>query len=62
MSIGVYLEHNARPRSARVTVDTIKDLHSEVAPLPPRSPDLVPSGYRLFGPMKEAIEWKAFPF
>jgi len=61
LSSGVLLQHdNARPHTARTTVATITDLHFECLPHPPYSPDLAPSDFRMFGPLKEAMGGKKF--
>jgi len=49
------LHDNARPHTAAHTVDTLRDLKFEVLKHPPYSPDLAPSDFRLFGPMKEHL-------
>jgi len=41
-------------------MDTIQTLKWNVLPHPPYSPDLVPSGYHLFGPLKEHLGGKRF--
>jgi transposase len=57
----VILQHdNARPHTARATVATITDLHFDTLPHPPYSPDLAPSYYHMFGPLKEAMGGKKF--
>ena len=43
---------NARPHTAAQTVQTINNLSWELLPLPPYSPDLAPSDFRLCGPLK----------
>jgi histone-lysine N-methyltransferase SETMAR len=45
---------------ARETVATITDLHFDTLPHPPYSPDLAPSDYYMFGPLKEAMGGKKF--
>jgi len=60
-STGVSLQHdNARPHAARSTVATIQDLSFERLPHPPYSPDLAPSDFHVFGPLKEAMGGKSF--
>jgi len=60
-STGVLLQHdNAPPHTARSTVATIQDLSFEWLPHPPYSPDLTPSDFHVFGPLKEAMEGKSF--
>ena len=61
LSTGVLLQHdNARPHTARSTVATIQDLSFECLPHPPYSPDLAPSDFHVFGPLKEAMGGKSF--
>ena len=59
LSTGVLLQHdNARPHTARSTDVTIQDLSFEFLPHPPYSPDLAPSDFHVFGPIKEAMGGK----
>jgi histone-lysine N-methyltransferase SETMAR len=61
LSTGVLLQHdNARFHTARSTVATIQDLSFECLQHPPYSPDLAPSDFRVFGPLKEAMGGKPF--
>ena len=61
LSTGVLLQHdNARSHTARSTVTTIQDLSFECLPHPPYSPDLAPSDFHVFGPLKEAMGGKSF--
>jgi len=63
LSTGVLLQHdNARTHTARSTVATIQDLSFECLPHPPYSPDLTPSDFHVFGPLKEAMGGKSFRF
>jgi len=56
---GVLLQHdNAWPHTACSTVPTIQDLSSECLTHPPYSPDLTPSDFHVFGPLKEAMGGK----
>jgi hypothetical protein len=43
-----------------VTTETLEEMHWEVLPHPDYRPDLVPSSFRLFGPLKEALGGKRF--
>ena len=61
MSTSVLLQHdNDRPHTARSTVATIQDLSYGCLPHPPYSPDLAPSDFHVFGPLKEAMGGKSF--
>ena len=55
-----FLQDNARPHVAARTMDTIQKLKWNVLPHPPYSPDLAPSDYHLFGPLKEHLGGKRF--
>ena len=56
LSKGVVLLHDsARPHTAAHTAETLRKLKFEVMAHPPYSPDLSPSDYHLFGPLKEAL-------
>ena len=61
LSKGVVLLHdNARPHTAAHTAETIRKLKFELMGHPPYSPDLVPSHYHLFCPLKEALKGRRF--
>jgi histone-lysine N-methyltransferase SETMAR len=61
LSSGVLLQHdNVRPHTARATAKKITDLHLECIPHHAYSPDLAPSDYHVFGPLKEALGGKKF--
>ena len=51
----VLLHDNARPHTAAQTSETLRNLKFEVMVHPPYCPDLVPSDYHFFGPLKEAL-------
>jgi len=51
----VLLHDNAHPHTAAHTVETLQKLKFQVLAHPPYSPDLTPSDYHLFGPLKEAL-------
>jgi hypothetical protein len=51
----VILQHNARPLTARLTLQTIQKNGWELPSHPPYSPDLTPSDYHLFGPLKDHL-------
>ncbi|CAK9826702.1 Histone-lysine N-methyltransferase SETMAR [Anthophora retusa] len=58
---GVLFHHdNARPHTARITVEKIKNFSWELLPHPPYSPDLVPSDYHLFRSMQHFLSGKNF--
>ena len=61
LSKSVLLFHdNARPHMAAHAVDTLRALKFEVLKHPPYSPDLAPSDFHLFGPMKEHLHGQKF--
>jgi len=61
LSTGVLPQHdNARPHSACSTVATIQDLFFDCLPNLLHSPDLTPSDFHVFGPLKEAMGSKYF--
>ena len=61
LTSGVILQHdNATPHTANVTKDQIQRFGWEVLPHPPHSPDLAPSDYHLFGPMKRHLSGQRF--
>jgi hypothetical protein len=47
-----FLQDNIRPHTAALMLATPLKLKRDVLPHPPYSPDLAPSDYHLFGPMK----------
>ena len=59
---GVLLLHdNARPHSANQTTATQRSFKWEVLQHPPYSPDLAPSDFHLFGPLKHHLSGERFP-
>lgn len=56
----ILLQDNARPHTAQLTQEMLTKLGWEVLPHPPYSPDLAPSDFFLFGPLKEALRGKKF--
>jgi len=53
---GVILQHdNALPYRAHQTVEKIEEMGWELFQHPPYSPDLAPSDFHLFGPLKESL-------
>jgi histone-lysine N-methyltransferase SETMAR len=53
-----FLQDNTRPHMATRTMETIQKLKWNVLAHPPYSPDLAPSDYHLFGPLK--VDGKRF--
>jgi len=51
----VLLHDNDRLHTAAQAVETLQKLKFEVFAYPPYSPDLTPSDYHLFGPLKETL-------
>jgi len=54
------LHDNARPHTASQTIETINHLGFEVLEHPAYSPDLAPSDYLLFGPLRNALRGRRF--
>ena len=58
---GILLLHdNARPHTARLTINTIRQLNWEILDHPAYIPDLAPSDFHLFGPLKNAVSGRRF--
>jgi len=51
---------NTRPHTPAHTVDTLCALNFEVLKHPSYSPDLAPSDFHLFGPIKEHLQGQKF--
>jgi transposase len=51
----ILLHDNAPPHTANQTVETVNELRFELTEHPPYTPDLDPSDFQIFGPMKEAL-------
>jgi len=61
LSKKVILHHdNARPHTAAATVETVQQMGFELLQHHPYSPDLAPSDYHIFGPLKEALHGRRF--
>jgi hypothetical protein len=61
LSTGVLLKHdNAQPHTAHSTVATIQDLSFNCLPHLLYLPDITPSEFHVFGPLKEAMGGKSF--
>ena len=56
----VFHQDNARPHTAARTMAKIEELGWEVLVHPPYSPDLAPSDFHLFGPLKNHMRGKHF--
>ena len=56
----VLLHDNARPHTAAHTVETLQKQKFELLAQLPYSPDLAPSDYHLFGPLKAALRGRRF--
>ena len=52
----ILLQDNTRPHTAARTLAKIKDLGWKLLTHPPYSPDLAPSDFQLFGPLKESMK------
>ncbi|GFN82249.1 histone-lysine N-methyltransferase SETMAR [Plakobranchus ocellatus] len=58
---GVVLQHdNATPHSANLTQQWLQRYGWEIVPHPAHSPDLAPSDFHLFGPLKRYLRGMAF--
>jgi histone-lysine N-methyltransferase SETMAR len=56
---GVLLQYNnARPRTARITHERIRELECKLLEHLPYSPDLAPSDFHLSGPLKNQLGGK----
>lgn len=55
-----FLHDNARPHTAHATQAKLADLDFTVLPHPPYSPDLAPSDYYLFSPLKAGLKGRNF--
>ena len=63
LSNKVLLHHdNARPHVAKATIETVNKLGFEVLEHPAYSPDLAPSDYHFFPPLKDALRGRKFSF
>jgi len=55
------LHHNAHPHSANQTTATLRSFKWEVLQHPPYSPELAPSDFHMFGPLKHHLSGERFP-
>ena len=60
LSKEILLLHNARPHTAAHTLEIHKQLKWEAMEHPAYSPDLAPSDFHLFGPLKNALRGRRF--
>ena len=56
----LFHQDNARLHTAKKTLELIEHFGWEVVPHPPYSPDLAPSDYHLFGPLKNHLSGTKF--
>ena len=56
----LFHQNNARPHTAKKTLELIENLRWKVVPHSPYSPDLAPSDYHLFGPLKNHLHRAKF--
>jgi histone-lysine N-methyltransferase SETMAR len=54
------LHNNDHPHAAAHTLEAFRQLKWEVMEHPAHSPDLAPSDFHLFGPLKEALGGRIF--
>jgi len=54
------LHDSTLPHTAAHTLETVKQLKWEAMEQPPYSPDLAPSDFHLFGPLKDALRGRRF--
>ena len=54
------LRDKAHSHTTAHTAETLRKLKFEVMGHPPYSPDIAPSDYHLFGPLKEALRGRRF--
>jgi len=60
---GMLIQHdNARPHTSLRTQEAITKFGWTVLPLPPYSPDLAPSVFHLFWPLKDALSGTRFEY
>jgi transposase len=55
------LHDNARPHTANKTNETLRNFKWEVLEHPPYSPDLAPSDFHLFRPLRHHLSAEHFP-
>lgn len=61
LSQGVVLLHEyARPHTGHLTINTVQKMNWEVLERPAHSPDLAPSNFPLFRPLKNALSGRQF--
>ena len=60
MSTPVFLQDNARVHTAKVSMAKLHELKSKSLLHPAYSPDLAPSDFHLFGPLKDHLRDRRF--
>ncbi|GFO37796.1 histone-lysine N-methyltransferase SETMAR [Plakobranchus ocellatus] len=55
---GVVLQHNATPHTAKRTKEWLERYRWDIITHPAHSPDLAPSGFHLFGPLKRGKKFE----
>ena len=55
-----FLQDNARPHTAQASMNKLRQLGFQILPHPPYSPDISPSDFYLFHPMKDSIRTKEY--
>ena len=55
-----FLQDNAQPHTVRLTQSKLAEIGFTVLPHPPYSPDICPSDYYLFSPMKNSLCGKTY--
>ena len=55
-----FLQDNARPHTANLTKEKLAELGINIIPHPPYSPDISPSDFYLFSPLKSSLRGKRY--
>ena len=56
----LFLQDNARIHTAKVSMNKLRELKWQLLPHPAYSPDLAPSDFHLFGPLKDPLRGRRF--
>ena len=56
----LFLQDNARIHTAKVSMNKLRELKWQLLPHPVYSPDLAPSDFHLFGPLKDPLRGRRF--